>query len=227
MAMANATESWKKVVRPAVAIAKRSGGMSRSAAPTSCEKPVPADTPTRTVATSRRASEASVETVATSHSSPAMPQADPAVRREALPMRSARRPACGATRNETKGPTEYARPVSSADHPQTSWMKVGSGTSRAKNPIAKNSEPRLPSTNERMRSSRRSNRGAGWCRLRHAKAATSSAPAAKQATVAAAVHPHASPWTIPRMIAPTPTDARGTPIRSTRAAGAPAGPSGP
>ena len=72
--------------------------------------------------------------VRTSHSSPAMPQADPAVRRGALPMRSASRPACGATRNETTGPTEYASPVSSADHPQTSWMKDGSGTSSVKKP---------------------------------------------------------------------------------------------
>ena len=65
------------------------------------------------------------------------------VRIRRLPMRSAIRPAGGATKKAISGPGAIANPVVNTDQPHTLWISVGSGTSQPKNAKAKKTEAML------------------------------------------------------------------------------------
>lgn len=62
------------------------------------------------------------------------------VRTKRLPMRSAIRPAGGATTKAISGPVAVANPVVNTDQPHTLWISVGSGASQPKNAEAKKTE---------------------------------------------------------------------------------------
>ena len=216
--MATADDVWKMVVRPAPPVAYMPPGTSRSVAPVSGAKHSPADTPISRPPINRWPSWGSAPRANRYQTVPTAPTAAPVITMGALPIRSASLPAWGETAKLRNGPGAMAIPVCTTDHPQVSCTKLGSSTIIEKKAMQNRKDPALPTVQDRSRNRRSGNSGAGWRRLRTAKAAISAAPAPNAPRVGTDPQPQAEPWRIPRMKAPTPNVASGTLTASTRRA---------